>query len=81
MPEAIPQFDAFSNSMIMGETNLNFFSLEHMSGQPAQNEDSLDQNHQSQSKICQNRTDALRTIGDRNESWINDTPSDVVDEL
>lgn len=81
MPEAIPPYDAFSNSMMTGETNLNFFSLDTTGSQPAPNVESLHRDQQSQSKNVHNRADTLPNTRSRSESYPFDAPSDVVDDL
>ncbi|CZR65129.1 uncharacterized protein PAC_15029 [Phialocephala subalpina] len=81
MPEAIPQSDSFATSMMTGETNLNFFSLENTGSQPAPNEESHHQDLQSHSRNGHNRMDVPRNIRARTESYSIDVPSDVVDDL
>jgi hypothetical protein len=81
MPEAIPQLDSFTNSMMMGENSFNFFSLENLGGQTAPNIESLDQEEQQQSRNGHNQPENLRSVQGRSEGNTIDAPSEVVDDL
>ena len=81
MPETIPQFDSFANSMTMGDPNLKYYSLDNTVSQTALNEGSFHQVQQSQSMNGSNRVDVLRNTGGRSESYTIDAPSEVVDDL
>ncbi|KAH7018785.1 hypothetical protein EDB80DRAFT_818696 [Ilyonectria destructans] len=79
--ESISQLDPFANSIVAGETNFNFVSLDNTESRPAPNEVPLHQDQPSQSGNGQNQLDVLRTTSDRSESCLFDVPSDVVDDL
>ncbi|KPM34784.1 hypothetical protein AK830_g11791 [Neonectria ditissima] len=79
--EPATQLDPFTDSMVVGETNFDFFSLDNMESQPAPNELPIFQDQESRPGNGQNQPNVTHTTNDNSESCLFDASSDIVDDL